>query len=113
MDSVDAFSLLQNMAPMSYDSSRLIDVACISFSTTDHVHLAGLQARHRQTVLAQFAVSSLNNTVAPLLLGALDSVAHTSTATKMPASCLLLLLMFNAHCLTTCSIQGTQIRQVR
>jgi len=26
-DSVDAFSLLQNMAPMSYDSSRLIDVA--------------------------------------------------------------------------------------
>ena len=55
-DSVDAFSLLQNMAPMSYDSSRLIDVACISFSTTDHAHLAALQARHRQTVLAQFAV---------------------------------------------------------
>lgn len=56
-DSVDAFSLLQNMAPMSYDSSRLIDVACISFSTTDHAQLAALQARHRQTVLAQFAVS--------------------------------------------------------
>ena len=55
-DSVDAFGLLQNMAPMSYDSSRLIDVACISFSTTDHAHLAALQARHRQTVLAQFAV---------------------------------------------------------
>ncbi|KAL0042727.1 hypothetical protein WJX79_008895 [Trebouxia sp. C0005] len=54
-DSVDAFSLLQNMAPMSYDSSRLIDVACISFSSTDHAHLASLQARHRQTVLAQFA----------------------------------------------------------
>ena len=58
-DSVDAFSLLQNMAPMSYDSSRLIDVACISFSSTDHAHLASLQARHRQTVLAQFAVGSL------------------------------------------------------
>lgn len=56
-DSVDAFSLLQNMAPMSYDSSRLIDVACISFSTTDHAQLAALQVRHRQTVLAQFAVS--------------------------------------------------------
>lgn len=56
-DSVDAFSLLQNMAPMSYDSSRLIDVACISFSSTDHAHLARLQAKHRQTVLAQFAVS--------------------------------------------------------
>lgn len=60
-DSVDAFSLLQNMAPMSYDSSRLIDVACISFSTTDHAHLAALQARHRQTVLAQFAVRPLNH----------------------------------------------------
>lgn len=58
-DSVDAFSLLQNMAPMSYDSSRLIDVACISFSSTDHAHLASLQARHRQTVLAQFAVCNL------------------------------------------------------
>ena len=58
-DSVDAFSLLQNMAPMSYDSSRLIDVACISFSSTDHAHLASLQARHRQTVLAQFAVCML------------------------------------------------------
>ena len=55
-DSVDAFSLLQNMAPMSYDSSRLIDVACISFSSVDGAHLAGLQATHRQTVLAQFAV---------------------------------------------------------
>lgn len=55
-DSVDAFSLLQNMAPMSYDSSRLIDVACISFSSTDRAHLASLQAKHRQTVLAQFAV---------------------------------------------------------
>lgn len=44
---------------MSYDSSRLIDVACISFSSTDHAHLAGLQARHRQTVLAQFAVRPL------------------------------------------------------
>lgn len=58
-DSVDAFSLLQNMAPMSYDSSRLIDVACISFPSTDHAHLASLQARHRQTVLAQFAVCML------------------------------------------------------
>lgn len=56
-DSVDAFSLLQNMAPMSYDSSRLIDVACISFSSTDRAHLARLQAKQRQTVLAQFAVS--------------------------------------------------------
>jgi len=44
---------------MSYDSSRLIDVACISFSSTDHAHLASLQARHRQTVLAQFAVCML------------------------------------------------------
>ena len=32
VDSVDAFSLLQNMAPMSFDSSRLIDIACIAYA---------------------------------------------------------------------------------
>lgn len=52
------------MAPMSYDSSRLIDVACISFSSTDQAHLERLQAKHRQTVLAQFAVSTNLNRVA-------------------------------------------------
>jgi len=32
VDSVDAFSLLQNMAPMSFDGSRLIDIACIAYA---------------------------------------------------------------------------------
>ncbi|KAK9810304.1 hypothetical protein WJX72_008307 [[Myrmecia] bisecta] len=53
-DSVDAFSLLQNMAPMSYDSSRLIDVACIGFSSLSDTQLATLRAVYRTTVLAQF-----------------------------------------------------------
>ena len=55
-DSVDAFSLLQNMAPMSYDSSRLIDVACIAFAGVSDKQLAVLRQAHRQTVIAQFAV---------------------------------------------------------
>ena len=57
-NSAEAFSLLQSMAPLSYDGSRLIDLACMSFTSIDQAHLATLQAKHRQTVLAQFAVSS-------------------------------------------------------
>ena len=32
VDAVDAFLLLQNMAPLSFDSSRLVDVACIAYA---------------------------------------------------------------------------------
>ena len=44
------------MAPMSYDSSRLIDVACIAFAGVSDKQLAVLRQAHRQTVIAQFAV---------------------------------------------------------
>ena len=56
VDSIDAFSLLQNMAPMSYDSSRLVDVACIAYAHVDAAHVAELRGRFLATVEKQFQV---------------------------------------------------------
>ena len=58
VDSIDAFSLLQNMAPMSYDSSRLVDVACIAYAHVDAAHVKGLRARFFATVEKQFQVGA-------------------------------------------------------
>ena len=81
-DSVDAFSLLQNMAPMSYDSSRLIDVACIAFAGVSDKQLAVLRQAHRQTVIAQFAV----RTTLPLMgLSALAAVIGRRSWPPSPA----------------------------
>ena len=55
-DFIDTLSLLQSMAPMSYDSSRLVDVACIAFAHVDAAHIASLRAVHSAAVQAQFAV---------------------------------------------------------
>lgn len=56
MDSIDCLTLLQSMAPMSYDSSRLIDTACIGFAHVTRPHLASLRAVHEAAVQAQFQV---------------------------------------------------------
>ncbi|KAK9806629.1 hypothetical protein WJX73_002174 [Symbiochloris irregularis] len=54
VDSIDCLSILQSMAPMSYDSSRLIDTACIGFAHINQAHLASLRAVHQAAVQAQF-----------------------------------------------------------
>ena len=46
------------MAPMSYDSSRLIDTACIGFAHVNGPHLTSLRAVHQAAVQAQFQVCS-------------------------------------------------------
>lgn len=56
VDSVDAFSLLQNMAPMSYDSSRLVDVACIAYAHIDTACITALRQKFFATVEKQFQV---------------------------------------------------------
>lgn len=56
VDSIDAFSLLQNMAPMSYDSSRLVDVACIAYAHIDSLCIQGLRQQFFSTVQKQFQV---------------------------------------------------------
>ena len=56
VDSIDCLELLQSMAPMSYDSSRLIDTACIGFAHVTHPNLASLRAVHEAAVQAQFQV---------------------------------------------------------
>ncbi|GMH41674.1 hypothetical protein BSKO_09584 [Bryopsis sp. KO-2023] len=43
VDALDAWELLQSMAPMSYDSSQLIDVACIAFSNVTQQYLDSLR----------------------------------------------------------------------
>ena len=58
VDSIDAFSLLQNMAPMSYDSSRLVDVACIAYAHVDAAHVKELRAQFFATVEKQFQVGA-------------------------------------------------------
>ena len=57
VDSIDAFSLLQNMAPMSYDSSRLVDVACIAYAHVDDAHIKELRGKFLPTVQRQFQVA--------------------------------------------------------
>ncbi len=73
VDSIDAFSLLQNMAPMSYDSSRLVDVACIAYAHVDDAHITELRGKFLPTVQRQFQVAVL-----PILL-----------SLYMPGRCLL------------------------
>ena len=58
VDSIDAFSLLQNMAPMSYDSSRLVDVACIAYAHVDDAHIKGLRGEFLPIVQRQFQVAA-------------------------------------------------------
>lgn len=57
VDSVDAFSLLQNMAPLSFDSSRLVDVACIAYSHVDHDYMTNLRKGFETSVKAQVQVT--------------------------------------------------------
>ena len=56
VDSIDAFSLLQNMAPLSFDSSRLVDVACIAYAHVDSHHMEALRAGFEAAVHAQVQV---------------------------------------------------------
>lgn len=56
VDLVDAFSLLQNMAPMSYDGSRLLDTACIAFSNFTGDKLNSLREAYTSSVMSQFHV---------------------------------------------------------
>ena len=63
VDSIDAFSLLQNMAPMSYDSSRLVDVACIAYAHVDAAHIRELRGKFLATVQKQFQVAALQPTI--------------------------------------------------
>lgn len=66
VDTIDAFILLQNMAPLSYDSSRLVDVACIAFATVDKEHMGQLRSSFEGDVNAriQVQIASLGITVA-------------------------------------------------
>lgn len=53
-DSVDAFGLLQRMAPSAYDASRLLDTAAIAYVHVDGAAVAALRARFVGAVRAQF-----------------------------------------------------------
>ena len=53
IDSIDAHSLLQSMAPMSYDSSRLIDMACIAFAGLTIEQIEALRKAYNTTVKAE------------------------------------------------------------
>ena len=53
VDSIDAHSLLQSMAPMSYDSSRLIDMACIAFAGLTIEQISALRKAYNTTVKAE------------------------------------------------------------
>ncbi|KAK9868611.1 hypothetical protein WJX84_001924 [Apatococcus fuscideae] len=50
-DALDALSVLQNIAPLSYDSSRLLDVACIGFGSIQDADLATLRSICRLPIL--------------------------------------------------------------
>lgn len=50
VDALDAWELLQSMAPMSYDSSRLIDVACIGFSNVTPEYLSSLTHIYKERI---------------------------------------------------------------
>lgn len=58
-DSVEAYSLLQAMAPAAYDSSRLIDTAAIAYAHVDGATIASLRTCFAASVRAQFQVQSL------------------------------------------------------
>ena len=55
-DALDALSVLQNIAPLSYDSSRLLDVACIGFGGVQDADLATLRSICRLPVLSHVQV---------------------------------------------------------
>ena len=61
VDAVDAFSLLQNMAPLSFDSSRLVDVACIAYAHIDHAYLRNLRSGFEASVSAQVQVRNFSH----------------------------------------------------
>ena len=52
VDSIDAFSLLHAMAPMSFDASRLIDMACIAFASLTMEQIQSLRTAYRTTIIA-------------------------------------------------------------
>ena len=54
------------MAPMSYDSSRLIDTACIGFAHVTRPKLDSLRAVHQAAVQAQFQVHMQQPPTCPL-----------------------------------------------
>ncbi len=58
VDSIDAFTLLHAMAPMSFDASRLIDMACIAFSGRTMDQIQALRKAYRTTVVASKHVRS-------------------------------------------------------
>ncbi|GAB4813054.1 hypothetical protein N2152v2_000100 [Parachlorella kessleri] len=49
----DAYMLLQSMGPMTFDSSRLLDTACIGFGYIKDTALRVLRAKYRTPVLEQ------------------------------------------------------------
>lgn len=57
-DALDALSVLQNIAPLSYDSSRLLDVACIGFGGVQDPDLATLRSICRLPILSHVQVST-------------------------------------------------------
>ena len=56
VDAVDAFLLLQNMAPLSFDSSRLVDVACIAYYQVDCKYMEGVRSQFAASVDEQVQV---------------------------------------------------------
>lgn len=53
-DSLDAFGLLQRMAPSAYDASRLLDTAAIAYAHVNGAAVAALRAQYTGAVRAQF-----------------------------------------------------------
>ncbi|GAX76892.1 hypothetical protein CEUSTIGMA_g4338.t1 [Chlamydomonas eustigma] len=49
-DEVDAFQVLQSMAPLTYDGSRLISTACQSFKDINDKMLTALRDQYRQSL---------------------------------------------------------------
>ena len=60
VDAVDAFLLLQNMAPLSFDSSRLVDVACIAYFQVDCQYMEGVRSQFTASVDEQVQVTPNN-----------------------------------------------------
>ena len=88
VDSIDAFSLLQNMAPMSYDSSRLVDVACIAYAHVDDAHIKGLRGEFLPIVKKQFQVAApIITTIDPCRITRRGVVPFCSPNQEQPDLC--------------------------
>ena len=96
VDTIDAFILLQNMAPLSYDSSRLVDVACIAYADVNHEHMQQLRSSYEESVNARIQVENtlhlflfqyLDGCTFSACMPSLDSTLGRNTRLGLVQSC--------------------------